>query len=350
VGVIGAAGTIGRTLVRELLAFGPASLDLLDTNENDLALLARDLRELRGTGAPHVEALPIGLGTPELLDFVRARPAWDVAFHVAGLKHVSSEASVYSLRRLLDVNCLASIEWLEALPERRGTTVLFASTDPQANPASLMAASKLAFESLLVASDGPSVVTRFSAVAFSQGSLLDALRHRLREGKPLWAPAGVRRAFVSRQEAAQLCLLSAALARPGALVMPRADRLDARSIASVVRDMVHATGVDVLACGSDAEAAEAMSRRTAGGPWPCCFHSTVENPTASPTSLAFLEAVETTPPLSTLQAFCPSHPPHSMSPALSAFRTVLEAGRRGGVSREAYVQALAAVVPGLTGR
>ena len=348
--VLGAAGTIGRSLVRELLTFSPRTLVLLDTNENDLALLTREIRELARERSTHLEALPIGLGTPELLDYTRREPACDVVFHLAGLKHVASENTSYGLRRLLDVNCLSGAEWLDLLPERARTTVCFASTDTRANPVSVMAASKLAFEGLLAVSGGPVVVARFSAVAFSQGSLLDVVRRRWQQGRHLSAPSGVTRAFLSRLEAAQLCILGAALATPGDLIVPRADRLAERPFDEVVRAMVRATGVEPLECGSDAEAAASMNGRVAGGPWPCCFHPTSETSAPSPSSLPYADAVEVEAPAPTLQAFRPQQSLASMRSAVEAFRAVLETGRLGGVTRAAYVQALATVVPGFTGQ
>ena len=42
--VIGGAGTIGSSFIKALLPFRPASLTVVDNNENGLAELVRDLR------------------------------------------------------------------------------------------------------------------------------------------------------------------------------------------------------------------------------------------------------------------------------------------------------------------
>jgi hypothetical protein len=145
-------------------------------------------------------------------------------------------------------------------------------------------------------------------------------------------------------------LLGAALATPGDLITPQADRMFEQPVDAVVRAMVRATGAEPLVCESDAEAAELMSSRQDGEPWPCSFMPTTVTPTSGPNSLAYKDAVEVVAPIPVLQAFRATHPSATMAAPLKDFRSVLEAGRLGGLPREAYVRALATVVPGFTGQ
>jgi FlaA1/EpsC-like NDP-sugar epimerase len=50
--VIGGAGSIGSSFIKALLPFKPASLVVVDTNENALAELTRDLRSTKGMYVP----------------------------------------------------------------------------------------------------------------------------------------------------------------------------------------------------------------------------------------------------------------------------------------------------------
>ena len=50
--VIGGAGTIGSSFIKALLKFKPAKLIVVDTNENGLTELTRDLRSEQGQYIP----------------------------------------------------------------------------------------------------------------------------------------------------------------------------------------------------------------------------------------------------------------------------------------------------------
>ena len=50
--VIGGAGSIGSSFIKSILPFKPKSLVVVDTNENALAELTRDLRSTKGMFVP----------------------------------------------------------------------------------------------------------------------------------------------------------------------------------------------------------------------------------------------------------------------------------------------------------
>ena len=64
--VIGAAGSIGSSVVRVLLRHNPRAICLIDLSENNLVEVVRDLRSTDGIELPEeFSTLPIGLGTVE---------------------------------------------------------------------------------------------------------------------------------------------------------------------------------------------------------------------------------------------------------------------------------------------
>ena len=52
--VIGGAGSIGSSFIKALLPFRPTALVVVDTNENALAELTRDLRSTKGMYVPMI--------------------------------------------------------------------------------------------------------------------------------------------------------------------------------------------------------------------------------------------------------------------------------------------------------
>jgi FlaA1/EpsC-like NDP-sugar epimerase len=113
---------------------------------------------------------------------------------------------------------------------------------------------------------------RFANVAFSAGSLLDGFLHRLDRGEPLAGPSDVRRYFISQQEAAQLCLLSAATARSGELFVPRSSAgLEATDFARIAETVLHNAGYEPSWYDSRSQAKAAMCGDLPRGRYPCCF-------------------------------------------------------------------------------
>jgi FlaA1/EpsC-like NDP-sugar epimerase len=225
--VIGGAGSIGSATVREIAAFAPAALHVVDTDENALAELVRDLRSQRaGLGVPDFRALPIDFGSPLMRRLLLEERAYHVVLNFAALKHVRSEKDVCSLLQLLETNVVRVARLLCWLREPGAAARFFTvSTDKAANPVSLMGASKRIMEDVAFSRgvEGPAVCSaRFANVAFSNGSLLDSFVNRLAKRQPVSVPRDTRRFFVTLEEAGRLCLLAAAASEPGHIVVPGA--------------------------------------------------------------------------------------------------------------------------------
>jgi FlaA1/EpsC-like NDP-sugar epimerase len=226
--VIGGAGSIGGETVALLAAFQPASLHVVDVNENALAELVRDLRS-RDTGlkVPDFRALPLDFGSPIMRRFLSAEGPYDLVLNFAALKHVRSEKDICSLLQLLDTNVLKVARLLGWMYEDGATSRFFTvSTDKAANPVSLMGASKRLMEEVAFAAADQGVAVssaRFANVAFSNGSLLASFVNRLIRHQPLAVPVDTRRYFVTLEEAGRLCLLAAAACGAGHIVVPGAE-------------------------------------------------------------------------------------------------------------------------------
>src|SRR5262249_31110884 len=95
--VYGGAGSIGKELVKQIFAFDPAALHVIDISENNLTELVRDLRSSRGYISGETQFLPIDMGSPEAKTFLASQPRYDYTLNLAAMKHVRSEKDPYSL-------------------------------------------------------------------------------------------------------------------------------------------------------------------------------------------------------------------------------------------------------------
>src|SRR5438093_391878 len=120
--VIGAAGSIGAAVVRQLIAYGPSMLSLVDPNENGLVELVREARSGRLALPPDFETHAVALGSVEFAHLLRATGAVDFVLNLAALKHVRSERDPFTLMRMLETNVLALDTALDLLAAALGAT------------------------------------------------------------------------------------------------------------------------------------------------------------------------------------------------------------------------------------
>jgi len=203
--VTGAGGSIGSALARELAAMQPASLILFDQSELGLFEIERDLRERH----PDLPIEPV-LGDVARRAQVRrvcrsARP--DVIYHAAAYKHVTMAERAPCAAA--EVNVLGTIELVQAAAEVGARFVLI-SSDKAAEPKGVMGATKRFAEQITLAAATPSfrpIVVRFGNVLGSSGSLLQIMRERVRNGRPVpVTDPDATRYFMTDSEAVALVL------------------------------------------------------------------------------------------------------------------------------------------------
>lgn len=224
--VIGGAGTIGSSFIRALLPFRPARLVVVDTSENGLTELTRDLRSDAGSHVPdEYTTYPVDFGSDTFERLFRAAGPFDLVAHFAAHKHVRSEKDRFSIEAMTRNNVLSTVRLLDLLAEAPPERFFCVSTDKAANPANVMGATKKLMEDAVLAYAGAGALrattARFANVAFSNGSLPAGFLERLAKRQPLSAPSDVRRYFVSPEESGQLCLAACVLGEPGDILFPR---------------------------------------------------------------------------------------------------------------------------------
>lgn len=255
--VIGGAGSIGSSFIKALLPFQPASLVVVDINENALAELTRDLRSTKGLYIPEdYIPYPMDFASPVFEKMFRKRKGFDIVGNFSAHKHVRSEKDIYSIEALLQNNVLHAKLLLDLLSEFPPEEYFCVSTDKAANPVNIMGASKRIMEDVIFTySDKFSVKTaRFANVAFSNGSLPAGFLARLQKLQPLSAPSDVRRYFVSPEESGQICMLACMLGNNREIFFPRLEEAQMMTFDQIATNLLEEHGYEVLECESDAEA------------------------------------------------------------------------------------------------
>lgn len=255
--VIGGAGSIGSSFIKAVLPFKPATLVVVDTNENALAELTRDLRSTKGMYVPEdYIPYPMDFASPVFEKMFRSRGGFDIVGNFSAHKHVRSEKDIYSVEALIQNNVLHAKLLLDLLTEFPPEEYFCVSTDKAANPVNIMGASKRIMEDVIFAySDKfPVKTARFANVAFSNGSLPAGFIARLQKLQPISAPSDVRRYFVSPEESGQICMLSCMLGNNREIFFPRLEEEQMMTFDKIATAFLNENGFEVLECDSDEEA------------------------------------------------------------------------------------------------
>ncbi|MCK4790170.1 MAG: polysaccharide biosynthesis protein [Desulfobacteraceae bacterium] len=273
IAIIGAAGSVAFSVVKNILQFNPGSLTLIDLSENNLVEVVRELRSSgRITVLEDFTVLPIGLGSAECTRFFRESEPFDYILNFSAIKHVRSEKNSYCLVRMIDTNVLFPTEFLESIPYnfRKFFSV---SSDKATNPANLMGASKMVMEKALLHLQKQVFSTaRFANVAFSDGSLLYGFLKRIEKRQPISAPKDVKRYFMSHEEAGQICLLSCILGENGDVYFPKLKTsVDEKTFLEIALKLLVQLGYEPYKCSSEDEAIHRAEELLAEKKWPCYF-------------------------------------------------------------------------------
>lgn len=211
--VIGAAGTVGRELVRQLYSFAPAELRLMDNNETEVFFLAEEYRN---------QNVFCFLGDVRDRDKVeKLSKGIDIVVHSAAFKHV--QLSEYNPFDVVQTNIIGVENVIQAATACNVKYVLFTSSDKAVNPTNVMGTSKLMGERLITAAnavknDSSTIFssTRFGNVIGSRGSVVPLFIKQIKNGGPITlTDERMTRFIMTVEESARLVLKSVTVARGG---------------------------------------------------------------------------------------------------------------------------------------
>jgi O-antigen biosynthesis protein WbqV len=231
--VTGAGGTIGSELARQVAAFGPETLILLDNGEYALWQIDLELAETHPQVRRHALIADIRDEARIRAAFETLRP--ELVFHAAALKHVPIVED-NPLEGLL-TNAAGTRHVADAARAVGAQAMVLISTDKAVNPTSVMGASKRLAEMYCQALDidarahsrddarvhshdvargggqGMRCITvRFGNVLGSTGSVVPLFQRQLARGGPLTVThPDMRRYFMTVREAVGLVLQASVL-------------------------------------------------------------------------------------------------------------------------------------------
>lgn len=220
--VTGAGGTIGSELARQVAAFGPGTLILLDNGEYALWQIDLELAETHPSVPRHPMIADIRDGARVRQIFEEHRP--ELVFHAAALKHVPMVES--NPLEGLATNAAGTRNVADAARATGALAMVLISTDKAVNPTSVMGASKRVAEMYCQALDNSSratqhgmrcVTVRFGNVLGSTGSVVPLFQRQLARGGPLTVThPDMQRYFMTVREAVGLVLQASVLSVSGA--------------------------------------------------------------------------------------------------------------------------------------
>ncbi len=268
--VIGGAGSIGSHYVKAILKFNVAALVVVDTNENALTELVRDVRSSTCYNIPdEFITYPVDFGSNVFRKLFAAQGPFQIVANFAAHKHVRSEKDIFSIEAMMGTNVFKAKGLLDLLLAHPPEAFFCVSTDKAANPVNVMGASKKLMEETIMAYADrlPIKTARFANVAFSNGSLPLGWLERISKHQPLSCPLGIRRFFVSPVESGELCLLASILGESGDIVYPKLNpETDMIPFDAVVKDLLQVLGLCCHPCSSSDEAKQVMKELVGRAP------------------------------------------------------------------------------------
>lgn len=218
--VTGGGGSIGSELCRQIAKHHPKQLIIVDIYENNAYDIQQEL------GYHYGQKLDLKVEIASIRDDERVRQLFmayhpNVVFHAAAHKHVPlMEASPQEAIRN---NVFGTFNLVQAAEEFEVEKFIQISTDKAVNPTSVMGASKRLCEMILQSRKGQGGHTTYAAVRFgnvlgSNGSVVPLFKRQIAEGGPITiTDKRIIRYFMTIPEAAQLVLLSGAMAKQNEL-------------------------------------------------------------------------------------------------------------------------------------
>jgi FlaA1/EpsC-like NDP-sugar epimerase len=214
--VTGGGGSIGSELVRQLCAYHPDTIVIVDNAETPLFFIEKEIND----EFPQIHVIACLADVTNVVEmsniFEQYKPF--LVCHAAAYKHVTMMEK--NPIKAFTVNVLGSKNVADLCIRHQVRRMVMVSTDKAVNPSCIMGLSKRLAELYVQAkcreieSSGNCktnfIITRFGNVLGSNGSVIQIFRKQLRENKPLTVThPEMTRYFMTIAEASKLVLQSA---------------------------------------------------------------------------------------------------------------------------------------------
>ena len=245
--VTGAAGSIGSEIVRQLIAYFPSKLVLVDQAESALYDLEY---ELAGRVPTNVQLI---VNVADVSDTRRVSKIFknhepDIVFHAAAYKHVPlMENNPYEA---IKTNVIGTRILAELASEVGVEKFVMVSTDKAVNPTNVMGATKRLAEmytqsmNQLEGVNTKFIATRFGNVLGSNGSVIPLFKKQIERGGPVTVThPEITRYFMTIPEACELVLEAATMGQGGEVFV--FDMGESVKIIDLAKKMITLSGLRV---------------------------------------------------------------------------------------------------------
>jgi len=239
--VTGAGGSIGSELCRQILAYAPSHLLLLDHGEFNLYQIDQELGE-----GEDVTPILGDIRDESRMRWVFERYQPQVVFNAAAYKHVPLVEA--NPAEGVKTNVLGTCRLADLVVEYGCHTFVQVSTDKAVNPTNVMGASKRAAEIYcqnLNARQATTafITTRFGNVLGSAGSVVPLFKKQIAKGGPVTVThPDMTRYFMTIPEAVRLILQAGSMGKGGEIFV--LDMGEPVKIVSLAEQLIRLSGLE----------------------------------------------------------------------------------------------------------
>ena len=245
--VTGAAGSIGSEIVRQLLAYFPSKVILVDQAESGLFDLEYELVGKIPTNTEIVVKVADVSDAHRMGNIMRTHKP-SIIFHAAAYKHVPlMEKNPYEA---IKINILGTRNIAELAAENGVDKFVMVSTDKAVNPTNVMGATKRFAEmytqsmNQLEGVHTKFIATRFGNVLGSNGSVIPLFKKQIERGGPITVThPEITRYFMTIPEACELVLEAATMGGGGEVFV--FDMGESVKIINLAKKMITLSGLRV---------------------------------------------------------------------------------------------------------
>lgn len=224
--ITGAAGSIGSEIVRQVAAFNPFSIILIDQAETPLHDMSLELQ--KNWVNVKAELIVADISNGKRMDKIFAKYRPEYIFHAAAYKHVPMME--YNVSESVQNNILGTRILADLAVKHNVKKFVMVSTDKAVNPSNIMGCSKRICEIYVqslakhVQKNGPDntqfITTRFGNVLGSNGSVIPLFREQIKNGGPITVThPEIVRYFMTIPEACQLVLEAGSMGNGGEIYL-----------------------------------------------------------------------------------------------------------------------------------
>ncbi|MEN8127992.1 MAG: nucleoside-diphosphate sugar epimerase/dehydratase, partial [Planctomycetota bacterium] len=239
--ITGAGGSIGSEMCRQVCAFGPKLLLLVEQAENPLFFIERELR--KNSPDMQMKALICDIAETARVNQIFEQYHPQVVIHAAAHKHVPLMEG--NPGEAVKNNVIGTRNMADAADAFGADDFVMISTDKAVNPTSIMGSSKRIAEMYIQDLNNTSqthfVTVRFGNVLGSNGSVIPIFNRQIANGGPVTVThPEMTRYFMTIPEASQLVLQAASMGSGGEIFL--LDMGEPVKIVDLARELITLSG------------------------------------------------------------------------------------------------------------